>query len=106
MTNAKLYPQLHKIIRSLWLDNYGAMYATFVKPEKEWIFRQTSHSLLKLESLAQRLTDDEMIETFTSGEHREQEELTKRLKLRPLSNWLIEVFDGELSKDFLIPIKD
>jgi hypothetical protein len=94
------YPLLTGMVRCIWQDSYGTMYAEFVRPETEWCWPRHAE---RLEGLAATLTEDER-EMLACGEDTEQRMVVKRHpKVRALNHFLCEAFDGRYSEDFLKP---
>ena len=88
------YPQLAGLIRLMARDN-----GLFEKPSKEWKWPDPDEAEM-LENQASRLADDYEMEVFAIGEHTEHNKLVSKRRLKELSQFLNDVFDGDLHENF------
>lgn len=88
------YPLLTEIIHAMRRDNYGVGYEATIRPDPEWPINSD-----ELERMASILSPDEK-ETMIIGEEGEQQKIVERYGIGLLSEFLNEVFDGDLSEGF------
>ena len=92
------YKNLTYIIKEIIADNYGS---DMRKPEDwEWPTQVLSLDLDMLEEMASRLSTREKI-VLACGEDGEAREIARRYKIKPLHNFLCEVFDGCYADNFM-----
>jgi len=89
------YPHLSLTIEAMIQDNWGCR----ARHPKSWQWPD-GINYEELEEQASRMNEEEK-EVFVAGEMREQQALTKRLKIQRLSKFIEEVFDGEYSWHFM-----
>lgn len=92
-----MYPHTTEILNIMHHDNYGTMYKEFVKPQDKWKWPKNAADI---EVQAAKLSEEEK-ETMAAGEHTEMLAVVKKHKCKMLHEFLNDVFDGELSSNFL-----
>lgn len=90
------YPLLTEMLEMMGAGNFGSEYSSVKLSDDEYVWPDNAASL---ELKASELTTEEQY-CLVAGEHTEQEEITARYKAEELSEFLNEVFDGDLYYNF------